>query len=182
MAFRDASISHIKNGIYGEMFVAAMIARAAVSRDIVDIIRAGLSQIPAKCRLSEAVERILALHEGGMSEEEVFADIHGRWNEYDNHDWCHTISNAEIVVACLLWCEGDYGRSVCRAVQTGFDTDCNGATVGSILGMRGGMAAIDPCWTEPFHGMLDTQILDVGRVSIESCVKKTVEHMKAGRT
>ncbi len=177
MAWRDARISHVKNGIYGEMFAAAMIAAAAASDDIVEVVRAGLNEIPAKSRLSEAVRAVLDDFASGRGEDECFAAIAGRWDEFKAYDWVHTISNAEIVTASLLYGGGDYGKSVCRAVQTGFDTDCNGATVGSIVGMMKGSAAVGGEWTAPICGTLDTSIFGVNRVSIEAMVELTMSHL-----
>lgn len=177
MAWRDASVSHTKNGIYGEMFASAMIACAAAADDLETVIRGGMAQIPTTSRLYAALEKILSDWRGGVSEDDCFADIARRWNEFDGHDWCHTISNAEIVAASLLYGAGDYGRSICRAVQTGFDTDCNGATVGSVLGMRGGMRAIPEQWLEPLHGQLDTAIFGVGRIRIDDAAAKTLKHL-----
>ena len=177
MAWRDASISHVKNGIYGEMFVAAMLAAAAVNEDIVQVIEAGLSEIPETSRLYEAIQKILAMYSNGASEEAVFAEIHRQYDEYTPHGWCHTIPNAMIVAAALLYGHGDYGRTICMAVQTGFDTDCNGATAGSVLGMIKGIDSIPEYWKEPMHDMLHTSIFQVGTIRISDGVKKTLEHI-----
>ena len=178
MAWRDASVSHIKNGIYGEMFISAAIACAAVTDDVEQILLGGLSQIPATSRLYEAVMNVIERYRQGESAESFFADLHTRWDEFNVHDWCHTISNAEIVAASMLWCQGDFNRAICMAVETGFDTDCNGATIGSILGMRGGMRAIGNQWIAPLHGKLKTSIFGVDTVEIESLIERTMKHIE----
>lgn len=181
MAWRDASISHVKNGIYGEMFASAMIAAAAGTDDILTIIAAGLSQIPKKSRLHRSVSLIVESWQSGIDKKEVFAKIHSEYDEFTEHGWCHTISNAMIVAAALLYGEGDFARSVCMAVETGFDTDCNGATVGSIIGMMNGTSGIPKEWTDPINGTLDTSIFGVGKVSVDDMVEKTVSHINKNK-
>ena len=178
MAYRDACISHVKNGIYGELFVAAALAVAAVTDNIEDIILGGLAQIPYSSRFYEAVMRVLENYKNGMPEEEAYKLIHDEYDEYTEHGWCHTLSNAMVVTASLLYGGGDYSRSICLAVQTGFDTDCNGATVGSILGMANGLESIPEYWGKRYNDKLETSIFEVGTVKISDCVKRTIEHIE----
>lgn len=177
MAFRDACISHVKNGIYGEMFAAAMISCAAVTDDISDIILGGLAQIPHTSRLHEAISDVLDGYGSGICQADCFKRIHTLFDEHTGHGWCHTISNAMIVAASLLYGGGDFGKSICMAVEAGFDTDCNGATVGSILGMRNGIENIGEIWTKPVEDTIHTSIFGVETVKISECAQKTLEHM-----
>jgi len=179
MAHRDACISHVKNGIYGEMFVAAMLAVAAVCDDVRVVVTEGLKQIPEKSRLYERVSQVIAWYDTGVSEEECFRRIHKEWNEFDAYDWVHTISNAMIVTACLLYGGMDYSRSICMAVQTGFDTDCNGATVGSILGMMLTCDGIDAQWSAPVCGRLHTNLFGMSCVTIDEMTGLTLRHIAA---
>lgn len=179
MAWRDASISHVKNGIYGEMFVAAMIATAAVTNNIEKIILSGLSQIPETSRLYESIMQIVDIHKIGKSQKECFSYIHNEFDDKKSYDWCHTISNAMIVVAALLYGNGDYSKSICMAVETGFDTDCNGATVGSVIGMAYGKDCIDTVWSKPINNELNTSIFEIGKIKINEAVEKTLKHMES---
>jgi hypothetical protein len=195
-AFRDAAISHVKNGIYGEMFVAAMIAAAALEgagaagagaagaksggaqeteaalRRIID---AGLGEIPAACRLAEDVKKAIAWRGQGLGYDQAIGRIHAQWDENIGHHWTHTNSNAQIVVLGLLWAEGDFEKAICRAVEACFDTDCNGATVGSIMGMLLGAQALPQKWIAPLNDTLDTGIAGYNRVSISALAKESCE-------
>ncbi len=174
MAWRDACISHTKNGIYGAMFVAAMIAAAAVIDDNVEIIKAGLGQIPKNCRLAEAVNIIVDMYKSGKTQRECFKYIAKRYDEY-GADFLMTVSNAVICVASVLYGEGDYGKSICLAVETAFDTDCNGATVGSVLGMRNGFSNIPEYWYKPFNDTVGTSYLGCERENITALAKDTLK-------
>lgn len=177
MAWRDASISHVKNGIYGEMLVAAMLAAAACTGDIREVIACGMAEIPATSRMYEQLARLLENVDGGLTYEAWSRDFHSRWDEADPYDWCHVLSNAELVVASLLYGGGDYAKSICMAVENGFDTDCNGATVGSILGMMRGIDGIPEEWYAFFHDTLDTSIFGAGKVNVADLVDGTLAHM-----
>ncbi len=173
-AWRDASISHVKNGIYGEMWAAAMIAAAFVTDNIPAIIRAGLGQIPANCRLADYVEHLLEWHELEIDYDTAAYRIHEMWNENRAHDWCHTISNAMIVTLGLLWGEGDFGKTICRAVQTCFDTDCNGATTGSILGILHGRKSMPIQWTGPINDTLHTGVTGYHMVKLADIARESL--------
>ena len=120
---------------------------------------------------------VLHAYQDGVSQKDCFAMIHSKYDEYTAHGWCHTISNAMIVAAALLYGAGDFGKSICMAVETGFDTDCNGATVGSILGMANGIESISEDWKKPIHDTIHTSIFGVGTVKIADCVKLTMQHI-----
>jgi ADP-ribosylglycohydrolase len=181
MAWRDASISHVKNGIYGEMFASAMIACAAVTDDIEDIIRGGLAYVPKTSRLYAKITQILEDYHSGVGYYESVEKLKAEYDPDNSYGWTHTIPNAAIVALALLHGEGDFSKSICRAVEVGYDTDCNGATVGSIIGIRGGYSAIDSVWTAPVRGKLATSIFGVDILDIDKAVERTMKHI-AGDT
>jgi len=175
LAWRDACISHVRNGLYGEMWVAAMLAAAYVCDDVETVIRAGLGEVPARSRFRRDIEEVLTWRKEGKTYEQAVNAVHAKWNEAFGHHWCHTNSNAQIVAIALLWGDMDYARTVCYAVMPGFDTDCNGATAGSVLGLMLGRKRLPANWTDPIHDTLLTGVHGYHEVKLEQVAAETVK-------
>jgi len=177
LAFKDASISHTRNGIYGAMWVAATIAAAFVAQEPEQAIRIGLSEIPRNCRLAEAIEKVLAWREEDTSTEQATEQV---LEEFSRYNMVHTIPNAAIVAMSLLWGEKDFTRSIALAVAAGLDTDCNGATVGSIMGVMIGAEAIPEHWTAPLNDRLESVVAGDSDARISDLALRTL-NLQASR-
>jgi ADP-ribosylglycohydrolase len=144
LSFEDASVDHgFGEGTYAAIFVAAMESAAFVIRDIRDLLAIGLSKIPADCRVARSVRLVMDAYEKGVSWQDCREAI-----VQDSADlgWFQAPANVAFVVLGLLYGEGDFKQSLLYAVNCGDDTDCTGATLGALLGIRGGMAVIPEDW------------------------------------
>ena len=136
--------------------MAAMIAASFATDDIEQIIKIGLSEIPANCRLTAAVHDTVAWCKASDDWEEVWDRI---FEKYGHYHRVHTINNAALVVMGLMFGKTDYEQGIVLTVRGGWDTDCNGATVGSILGTKMGADALPEKWI----GVLSNRLMSVVR-------------------
>ena len=170
-AFRDASVSHVKNGVYGEMWVAAMVARALVTDNLEDVLDTGLEHIPRRSRLAEAVGNVRAWARSDDDWQSTYSRIQEAYGHYHP---VHTINNAAVVTMALCHGALDYSRTICIAVMGGWDTDCNGATAGSIAGALLGARALPKRWTEPLNDTLRSAVCESESNSIIELAARTV--------
>jgi ADP-ribosylglycohydrolase len=176
LGYRDAALSHVKNGIYGEMMAAAMIAAAFATDDVNTIIQAGLSQIPAKSRLAVMMQQVLEWSRNCSTWQEAFAEVEKSCGHYF---WVHTINNAAIVLLALLYGNGDYAQSIAISVMAGWDTDCNGATVGSILGAMKGASSLPPAWTSPLNDVMHSAVFGFDNTRISDLAARSYKTWQA---
>jgi len=183
-AYRDATLSHTKNGVYGEMLFAAIIAAALASDDLEQAILAGLAQIPANCRLAHAVRDTIKWSNADKDWLTTFDAIKRKYGRYHR---VHTINNAAVVIMALIHGRRSLGRTITIAVMAGWDTDCNGATAGSVLGAMLGARALPLKWVRPMHNRLRSDVVGYDNSSITGLadvaydLSKQVRRLRAGR-
>jgi ADP-ribosylglycohydrolase len=170
LAFKDACISHVKNGIYGEMWAAAMLAAALVADSPAKVLELGLTEVPQNCRLGAAVRQVLAWRREGFSAEQAVEGIEGQYGRYHR---VHTINNAAIVAMGLLWGEGDFSRTIGLTVAAGLDTDCNGATAGSVCGAIIGARALPEPGRAPREDRLETAVSGMSGLTLSGLASRT---------
>jgi ADP-ribosylglycohydrolase len=172
LAYRDAALSHTANGIYGEMWSAALVAAAFGAASISDALEAAAQVFPETSRLSEAVRNTLVAYRDGKSWDDAMNDIDVSYGAYH---WVHSINNAAVISAALLWGDGDFGRTIGLAVEAGLDTDCTGATAGSVFGALHGEIALPSSWTTPLRDTIRSAIFGFEHARISDLADRTFQ-------
>jgi ADP-ribosylglycohydrolase len=165
LASRDAALSHRGEGVFGAAFVAALAAAIPVSENFTDATDIALDFIPAGSDAASAVRFGRALAHSGDAVDRLHA-------EYRGLSPVHTINNLALVVWALCSSEGDFSAAVGNAVSAGWDTDCNGATVGGLLGLTG--LPVPGSWTGPWQGRVAVNLGGFSELLLDELVERTV--------
>src|SRR5262249_11110801 len=141
MAWPDARVSPPATGVYAAWFMAAAPAASLGASSARECADAGLSVIPPRSRVAEAVRAARDLR-GDW--EAVVDELYARYGGYHP---VHAINNTALVAAAL-YAFDDFSPAICGVVQSGWDTDTNGAAIGSIFGA---LRPIEKRWSDPLH-------------------------------
>ena len=165
LARRDAALSHRGEGVHGAAFVAALGAAIPVFGSLTEAIDAARAAVPDGSGAAEAI----AFGRSLVGRGDAVDRLHQR---YDALSPVHTLNNLALVVWALLAGEDDYSAAVGDAVAAGWDTDCNGATIGGLWGLT--RRPIPTHWTDPWQGRVAVTLAGMGELSLDDLVERTV--------
>ena len=169
LAYRDAYLSHRRNGIYGEMFFAAAQSAAFAVDHPVEALKIGLSEIPANCSLAKDIEWALEVGKNVTNYREARDLVNDR---FKNMSDAHTNNNACLTVFGLMIGGTNMTKVISEIVAMGLDNDCTAATAGSIVGAIVGKKNIEKHWYECFNNTVDHYLIDVDEMKIDDILSR----------
>jgi len=168
MAYRDAVLSHRRQGVYGAMYFAAVIAAAFTVADPLDALSIGLTEIPRNCALAKAVRwalrtapSITSWRDARSAVDRAFPGMHQ----------VHTINNACLTIFGVCLGRYDLTKVIGETVAMGLDNDCTAATAGSITGAVIGATSIPSHWHQPFQNTVHSYLTRHKRFTISGIVQ-----------
>lgn len=167
LSYKDAYLTHRRNGIYGEMFLAAAQAAAFGTKDVIEALKIGMSYVPKQSRLYKdlvwAFENATKLKD--FKHARALID-----ERYPTMHSVHTNNNMiAIVFACTLAGQ-DFSKAIGIAVAMGLDNDCTAASIGSLYGANLGLQGIPKHWYECFNNTIKTYITGYEKISFDELV------------
>lgn len=169
MAYRDASLSHRRQGIYGEMFFSAAIAAAFQVKEPLEAIQIGLTEIPADCQLAQQVHWALTEAPRIKTYRQAREAVEAR---FVGMSTAHTINNACLTIFGLSIGGTDFSRVIGETVAMGMDNDCTAATAGSIVGAVLGKAGIPEHWHRNFNDTIHTYMTGIPWLAITDVIDR----------
>ena len=170
-AYRDGIIAHEREGLYGELFVAAATSLAFVTGDVWALVEGALHYIPPHSRYAALVRQVMDWCRATPDWQEVCALVEQSYGR--EYHWVHVLPNAAVVLLALLMGQGDFTRTVAIATTCGLDVDSNGGVAGAIAGVFSGSAGIPERLKAPLGDEIDTWVSGFERQSLTELTRRT---------
>lgn len=174
-ALVDARLSHVQNGIYGELWAAALVATALATSDARVAVETALTVIPQESRLAVSQRELLKLNADGITSSAALDWVSETLGHYN---WVHTVNNAALISIGLLW-GTDFTNSVALTISGGHDTDSSAATVGSVYGALHGLDSIPARLIGTTHVRVRSAVKGFDRIEIAELARRTLALIEA---
>jgi ADP-ribosylglycohydrolase len=171
LAWRDASFTHRKTGVYATMWTAAAIATAPVAARPLEIFEMANMFVPQRSRFYEIVSDSLQEVRASLDWMDGYNRIHDKYKEFSH---CHVYQESGTLINTLHHATS-IGDGLCKQVMQGNDTDSYGATAGSILGAYFGAGHLESRWLEPFNDDIHTGLAGFFERSLSSVAKRMAD-------
>ena len=143
LAGRAGRVSHDIESVDAAKVVAAMVSTAFVETDMNRILDEGLHVIAADSLIARIHNDVREWSAGNEDWEQTFERIHERYGYQHYPGNCHVVPNHAIMV--MAWCHASESFFTSQQIinAAGWDTDCNAANVGSVMGIKCGLDGIN---------------------------------------
>lgn len=169
LAYRDAYLSHRRNGIYGEMFFSAAQSAAFAVDNPVDAIKIGLTEIPADCCLSVEIKWALKTGKEIKNHKDARQAVD---DHFKGMSGVHTNNNACLTIFGLMIGGTDVTKVISETVAMGLDNDCNAASAGSIVGAITGKKGVPGYWYKSFNNKVHSYLTGHPLFTIDDLVAR----------
>jgi ADP-ribosylglycohydrolase len=175
LAFEDGSISHMNNGILGQVFNAILVSLSFVAKDTIKLLQSTIQLIPPKSEYFEVINFAYRQCPEKGNWEDAWRACDERFQEYH---WIHAYPNAAAEVIALFFSGNSFDRCMHVIGMEGLDADCNAAQIGTVFGVMFGKEAITRSWLEPIgekvvsymRGWGETSITEIARMTYDAAV------------
>lgn len=182
LARRAASVSHDGEAVNGAVVVASMVSAAFVEKNMDTLLDIGAEAIPSDSVIAQVHRDVRAWCRQDGDWEKTYDRIRERYG-YDTYGGgCHMVPNHAIMVMAWCYAPDDFQMSQAIINTAGWDTDCNAANVGSVMGVKLGLAGINANYD--FQGpFADRMVLPTaeGTRGVSDCLNEALEIAAVGR-
>lgn len=170
-SYSDAFLTHRRNGIYGEMYLAAAISLSFVMHPF-EALKKAMDYIPSKSRLHQALEWAFSK----VNDVKDFKQARSLIDEkFPGMDSVHTINNMCVLVFASKLGQESYTSAVSTCVAMGLDNDCTGASIGSMFGAYYGLSNIEDKWYKCFNNTVHTYLIGEPVIPLDSLFDLTIK-------